>query len=103
MAAPNIVGVTTITGKTAVTRAVGGVGYGSGGGSGSGAANTGTGGNGADPNTWGGAGGSGIVILRYADSLKDLTTIAAGLTYTRTVTGGYKIYTFTAGTGTITV
>jgi hypothetical protein len=32
-----------------------------------------------------------------------LTTIGAGLTYTRTVTGGYKIYTFTAGTGSVTV
>jgi hypothetical protein len=25
------------------------------------------------------------------------------LTYTRTVTGGYKIYKFTAGTGSITI
>jgi hypothetical protein len=25
------------------------------------------------------------------------------LTYTKTVTGGYKIYQFTAGTGTITI
>jgi hypothetical protein len=25
------------------------------------------------------------------------------LTYTRTVTGGYKIYKFTAGTGSVTV
>jgi hypothetical protein len=25
------------------------------------------------------------------------------LTYTKTTTGGYKIYTFTAGTGSVTV
>jgi hypothetical protein len=25
------------------------------------------------------------------------------LTFTKTTTGGYKIYTFTAGTGTVTV
>jgi hypothetical protein len=43
------------------------------------------------------------VIIRYADSLNDLTTISGGLTYSRTVTGGFKIYQFTAGTGTITI
>jgi hypothetical protein len=29
-------------------------------------------------------------------------TVSAGLTYTFTDTGGYKIYRFTAGTGTVT-
>jgi hypothetical protein len=43
------------------------------------------------------------VILRYANTLADLTTIGAGLTYTLTNTGGYKIYSFTAGTGSITI
>jgi hypothetical protein len=51
----------------------------------------------------GGNGGSGVVILRYADTFADLTSISGGLTYSRTVTGGYKIYSFTAGTGSVTV
>jgi hypothetical protein len=43
------------------------------------------------------------VIIRYADSFADLTTIGAGLTYSGPVTsGGYKIYTFTAGTDSVT-
>jgi hypothetical protein len=33
----------------------------------------------------------------------NLTTIAAGLTYTLTDTGGYKVYKFTSGTGTVTI
>jgi len=33
----------------------------------------------------------------------DLTSIGGGLTYTKTTSGGYTIYTFTAGTGTVTV
>jgi hypothetical protein len=41
--------------------------------------------------------------LRYPDSFNDIASIAGGLTYTRTVTGGFKIYTFTAGTGNITL
>jgi hypothetical protein len=32
-----------------------------------------------------------------------LTTIPGGLTYTKTTPTGYKVYTFTAGTGTVTV
>jgi hypothetical protein len=43
------------------------------------------------------------VIIRYADTFNDLTTIDAGLTYSKTVSGGFKIYQFTAGTGTVTV
>jgi hypothetical protein len=31
-----------------------------------------------------------------------LYTIGAGLTYTKTTPTGYKVYTFTVGTGTIT-
>jgi hypothetical protein len=41
--------------------------------------------------------------LRYSDQFDDLDSIAVGLTHTLTVSGGYKIYSFTAGTGTITV
>jgi hypothetical protein len=35
--------------------------------------------------------------------LTDLTSIGGTLVHTKTVTGGYKIYSFTAGTGTVTV
>jgi hypothetical protein len=40
-------------------------------------------------------GGSGIVIIRYANTYDDLT-VASSLTYTYANTGGYKIYSFTA-------
>jgi hypothetical protein len=48
------------------------------------------------------AGGSGIVVLKYADSFAALT-VGSGLTSTSTTSGGYRIYSFTAGTGTVTV
>jgi hypothetical protein len=41
------------------------------------------------------------VILRYANTYPDITTIDAGLTYTKTTPTGYKVYTFTAGTGPV--
>jgi hypothetical protein len=56
----------------------------------------------------GGDGGSGIVIIRYPDSIRDLASIGGGLTKTgggttpTTTTGGFKIYVFTAGTGSVT-
>jgi hypothetical protein len=49
------------------------------------------------------AGGSGIVIISYPSSSPDLTSIDVGLTYAKTTAGGNTIYTFTAGTGTVTV
>jgi hypothetical protein len=55
-----------------------------------------------------GNGGSGRVIIRYPDSFDNLTAIDAGLTKTgggltpTTTSGGYKIYEFTGGTGTVT-
>jgi hypothetical protein len=54
------------------------------------------------------SGGSGIVILSYPDTNRDLTSIGGGLTKTgggttpTTTTGGQKIYVFTAGTGSVT-
>lgn len=113
----------SISGST-VTRAGGGGGGGAGsggagnggggnGGSGnasgqSGTSNTGGGGGGAGGGgggggTTGGNGGSGVVILRYPNTFNDLTSISGGLTYSFANTGGYKIYTFTAGTGTVTI
>jgi hypothetical protein len=69
------------------------VNLGGGGGAGGGGTGTGAGGN----------GGSGIVIVRYADTFADLQSIGGTLVHTKTVTGGFKIYSFTAGTGTVTI
>jgi hypothetical protein len=60
-----------------------------------GTANTGGGGGGGGSGTAGQPGGSGVVIIRYANTYSDLS-VGGGLTYTLTNTGGYKIYTFTA-------
>jgi hypothetical protein len=47
-----------------------------------------------------GNGGSGIVILKYIDSLT--ITIGAGLTgSTAAPSGGFKVSTITAGTGNV--
>jgi hypothetical protein len=43
------------------------------------------------------------VIIRYPDTNRDFSSIGGGLTYTLTTSGGYKIYQFTAGTGTVTI
>ena len=43
------------------------------------------------------------MIIRYADTFADLASIGGGLTYTLTTYTGFKVYTFTAGTGTVTV
>jgi hypothetical protein len=85
------------------------------------AGGAGGGGNGGDPagtagavNSGGGgggcrfsnaliAGGSGQVIIRYPEDLPELSSIGAGLTYTVTISGGFRRYTFTAGTGTVVV
>ena len=70
-----------------------------------GTVNTGGGGGGfagLQVNRSGGTGGSGIVIIRYPDSLPPITTVGAGLTYNTSSSGGYRIYQFTAGSGTIT-
>jgi hypothetical protein len=69
-----------------------------------GGTNTGGGGGGGhrqagtDPN--GGAGGSGIVILKYTDNFT-ISNPAGGLTFTTSTSGGYKITSFTAGTGNV--
>jgi hypothetical protein len=70
-----------------------------------GTANTGNGGDGrpASGNTSGFLGGSGIVIISYVDTFPALTNIAAGLTYTQPTKAGYRVYRFTAGTGTVVV
>ena len=85
----------SITGSS-ITRAVGGAYQGST----AGTANTGNGGAGSRTTANGGSGGSGIVVLKFPDTLT--LTVGAGLTQTNASSGGFKIYTFTAGTGTVT-
>jgi hypothetical protein len=93
----------SITGS-AVTRARGGYGDSSIGVSG---ANTGNGG------SWNGnvnvsdtvnSGGSGVVIVAYPDNYDPIKSIDVGLTYSVSTVSrsGYRVYTFTAGTGTVT-
>lgn len=83
---------------SAITYSAGGAGASSSSGTGSaGAANTGNGAV-APWNNVGQNGGSGVVIISYANTYKDAT--ATG-TYTKTSSGGNTIYIFT-GSGTIT-
>jgi poly(3-hydroxybutyrate) depolymerase len=53
----------------------------------------------------GGAGGSGVVILAYPSTFAAITTIPGTLTYSVSTVSrsGYRVYTFTGGTGTVTV
>jgi hypothetical protein len=50
-------------------------------------------------NAAGGNGGSGVVIIKYPDTLT--ATIGGGLTSSTATAGGFKVTTFTAGTDTI--
>lgn len=86
----------TITGSS-VTRGRGGDGGGVPGplGATTGQANTGSG---ARYNGYNG--GSGYVVMRFLEAYNP--TVSAGLAYGTTTTGGYKILTFTSGSGTVT-
>ena len=70
---------------------------------GSGSANTGNGGGGgslyAGGNSGGGNGGSGIVVLKYPNTLT--ITASGGLTASTSTSGSYKITSITAGYGTV--
>ena len=48
----------------------------------------------------GSSGGSGVVILRFPSSVG--LTVGAGLTYSSSTVGDNKVYTFTAGSDTVT-
>jgi hypothetical protein len=48
------------------------------------------------------SGGSGIVIISYPTSLRALTSIGGGLTYTLSTSNSRYYYRFTGGTGSIT-
>jgi hypothetical protein len=96
-------------GYGAGTYGVGGSGLGGTGGNGGDAtsapsANTGSGGGGGKPAYGGGgSGSSGVVIIAYPTSYKPLASIGGGLSYTidTSTRSGYRVYRFTAGTGTI--
>jgi hypothetical protein len=49
-----------------------------------------------------GNGGSGTVIIAYPDTKPAITTIPGTLTYDQPTRAGYRVYRFTAGSGTIT-
>ncbi len=67
-----------------------------------GSANTGGGGGGYGglaSGYKGGNGGSGVVIIKYPDTRT--ITVGAGLTSSTSTSGGFKVTTFTAGTGSV--
>lgn len=71
-----------------------------------GAANTGAGaGSGSSQGGTPCVGGSGVVIVAYPSIAPALTTIPGTLTYTvdTTTRAGYRVYKFTAGSGTVTI
>jgi hypothetical protein len=51
-------------------------------------------------NDAGGNGGSGVVILKYADTIT-ISNPGGGLTYSTSTSGGFSVTTFTAGTGNV--
>jgi hypothetical protein len=58
------------------------------------------GGAGGSWNDAGVAGGSGVVIIKYPDTFT-ISNPGGGLTFTTASSGGFKVTTFTAGTGNI--
>ena len=69
-------------------------------------ANTGSGGGGGggdgnNPGYIGGTGSNGVIVIAYPDSFP-AASIGAGLTYDQPTRAGYRVYRFTAGTGTVT-
>jgi hypothetical protein len=51
----------------------------------------------------GGGGGSGVVIIAYPNTFPALTSIGGTLVYDEPSRSGYRVYRFTAGTGTVTI
>jgi hypothetical protein len=79
---------------------------GTGNGSNASPANRGSGGGGGggdndQPSYIGGTGSDGVIIIAYPDNVV-APTISGGLTYDQPTRAGYRVYRFTAGTGTIT-
>ena len=48
-------------------------------------------------------GGSGVVIIAYPNTFPAISNIPGTLTYDQPTRSGYRVYRFTAGTGTITI
>ena len=69
---------------------------------GNGGVNLGGGGGAGKDSAKGGNGGAGIVVIAYPDTYPALSNISAGLTYNQPTRSGYRVYRFTAGTGTVT-
>lgn len=68
-----------------------------------GTANTGGGGGGGGDGGGDGAnGGSGVIVIAYPDNKPAISNIPGTLTYDQPTRSGYRVYRFTAGTGTIT-
>ena len=67
--------------------------------------NSGGGGCGVPSGRTDGTGGSGIVIIAYPNTFANFSSIGGGLSYTLDTSSrsGYKVYTFTGGTGTVTI
>lgn len=61
----------------------------------------GGGGDGLNTSYVGGAGSDGVIIIAYPDSVVP-ATISGGLTYDQPTRAGYRVYRFTAGSGTVT-
>ena len=72
------------------------------GGGGGGGAHSGTAGGGFVGDFRGAAGGSGVVVLAYPNTFPAPTAISNGLTYDTPTRSGYRVYRFTAGSGTVT-
>lgn len=90
------------SGGTRGTASPGGGGNGVNGGTGTaGTANTGGGGGGGSDLQTGGAGGSGVVILRYSNLYT--LNIGAGLSYSTQTVNDDKVTTFTSGSGSISL
>ena len=91
-------------GNTYAGAGTGGAGGGGAGGNNAGTVNTGGGGGGGTGQTThaGGAGGSGIVILKYPDSFT-ISNPGGGLTFSTTTSAPNKITSVTAGTGDLQI
>jgi hypothetical protein len=62
----------------------------------------GAGGDGNNPGFIGGTGSDGVIVIAYPNTFPVITTIPGTLTYDQPTREGYRVYRFTAGSGTIT-
>ncbi len=62
----------------------------------------GAGGDGNNPGYIGGSGSDGVIIIAYPNTFPAISNIPGTLTYDQPTRAGYRVYRFTAGSGTIT-